>query len=170
MTRLRLPNAFELLMGWHGLFVGAYTIAYLTAESAPGLHEFAGYSALGLLALRLSAALIAGERAPWALPLPKATMWRNFGRKLAAGNTGALLGRTPFAPLSGLVILGTMVLVTLSGLAADWWEWEDLHGGLAENSLTVVLIHIAIVSTAPLLKSLGEARSEAKTPALTRNA
>lgn len=170
MTRLRLPNAFELLMVWHGLFAGAYTIAYLTADGAPGLHEFSGYAALALLALRLTAALIAGERAPWALPLPKASMWRNFGRKLAAGNVGALLGRTPFAPLSGLVILCTLVLVTLSGLAADWWEWEDLHGGLAEGSLTLVLVHIAIVSAAPLLKKLGETRVEAKTPALTRNA
>lgn len=168
MTKLRLPNPFEWLMVWHGLFVGAYTIAYLTAEGAPGLHEFAGYSALALLAARLLAALAAGERAPWALPLPKASMWKNFGRKLAAGNFSALRGRTPFAPLSGLVILGALVLVTLSGLAADWWEWEDLHGGLAEGSLTLVLIHIAIVSFAPLLKKLGESHAEPAAPAMTR--
>ena len=170
MTKLRLPNPFEWLMVWHGLFVGAYTIAYLTAEGAPGLHEFAGYSALALLAARLLAALVAGERAPWALPLPKASMWKNFGRKLAAGNFSALRGRTPFAPLSGLVILGALVLVTLSGLAADWWEWEDLHGALAEGSLTLVLIHIAIVSLAPLLKKLGESQTGATEPALTRQA
>lgn len=168
MTKLRLPTAFELLMVWHGLFVGAYTIAYLTAEGAPGLHEFSGYSALGLLAVRLLAALLAGERAPWALPLPKAAMWKNFGRKLAAGNFSAVRGRTPFAPLSGLIILGTLVLVTLSGLAADWWDWEDLHGGLAEGSLTLVLIHIAIVSFAPLVKKLGESRTEPAAPVLMR--
>jgi cytochrome b len=170
MTKLRLPKAFELLLVWHGLLVGSYTIAYLTAEGAPGLHQFAGYSALGLLAVRLTAALIAGVRPPWALPLPKASMWKNFGRKLAAGNFSALLGRTPFAPLSGLVILGTLVLVTLSGLAADWWEWEDLHEGLAESSLAVVLIHIAIVSFAPLLKRLNESRANAEATALPRNA
>lgn len=170
MTELRLPNAFELLMVWHGLFVGAYTIAYLTAEGAPGLHEFSGYSALALLAARLVVALIAGERAPWALPLPKASMWKNFARKLATGNFSVLRGRTPFAPFSGLVILGTLVLVTLSGLAADWWEWEDLHGGLAEGSLTLVLIHIAIVSFAPLLKRLEGPHGQPDAPALTRGA
>jgi len=168
MTKLRLPNSFELLMVWHGLFVGAYTLAYLTAEGAPGLHQFAGYSALVLLAARLLTALVAGERAPWALPLPKASMWKNFGHKLATGKFSVLLGRTPFAPLSGLVILGTLVLVTLSGLAADWWKWEDLHEGLAEGSLSLVLIHIAIVSFAPLLKKLGESRSEPDALALTR--
>lgn len=159
MTRLRLPTPFDLLMLWHGLFAGTYTIAYLTADGAPGLHEFAGYAALALLALRLLAAVIAGTRAPWALPLPRAAMWKNFGRKLADGNFGALRGRTPFAPLSGLVILVSLVLVTLSGLAADWWEWADLHEGLAEGSLTVVLIHVAIVSFGPLLKKVGETRA-----------
>lgn len=49
MTELRLPNAFELLLVWHGPFVGAYTIAYLTAEGAPGQREFSGYTALGQL-------------------------------------------------------------------------------------------------------------------------
>ncbi len=170
MIKLRLPNAFDLLMLWHGLFVGAYTIAYLTAEGAPGLHEFSGYAAMALLALRLLAALVAGERAPWALPLPKASMWKNFGRKLRGGNVSALLGRTPFAPLSGLVILAALVLVTLSGLAADWWEWEDLHGALAEGSLMIVLIHIAIVSFAPIMKKVGESRAESKLVALPRNA
>lgn len=170
MTKPRLPNAFELLMLWHGLFVGAYTIAYLTAEGAPRLHEFSGYAAMALLALRLLAASVAGARAPWELPLPKASMWKNFGRKLHDGNFNAMLGRTPFAPLSGLVILVALVLVTLSGLAADWWEWKDLHGALAESSLMIVLIHIAIISFAPIMKKVGESRAESKPAALPRNA
>lgn len=166
MTKLRLPNAFELLMLWHGLFVGAYTIAYLTADGAPGLHEFSGYAALALLVVRLLAARFAGQRAPWALPLPKAAMWRNFGRKLTTGNLSALRGRTPFAPLSGLIILAMLVLVTLSGLAADWWKWEDLHDAVAEGSLLVVFIHIAIVSIGPLWKTLVGTRAEPRAPAL----
>ena len=43
MIKLRLPKPFELLLAWHGLFAGAYTVAYLTAESAEspaGLHQF----------------------------------------------------------------------------------------------------------------------------------
>lgn len=152
MIRLRLPKPFEVLLFWHGLFAGAYTIAYLTADGARGLHQFAGYSALALLAVRLLAAYLAGDRGPWSLPLPRAGMWRAFGRKLASGDTGALLGRTPLAPLSGLVILAVLVLVTLTGLIADWWEWDDLHEGIAEGSLAVIVIHIGLVSFGPLLK------------------
>jgi cytochrome b len=164
MTRLRIPTAFDLLLFWHGLFVGAYTVAYLTAEGAPALHEFSGYAALALLAVRLIIARLAGQRAPWALPLPRAAQWKNFARQLLSGRLGVLRGRTPFAPLSGLLILGVMVLVSLSGLAADWWKWEDLHDGLAEGSLALVLIHIAIVSFAPLLRRLAAARSEDAAP------
>lgn len=156
MTRLRLPNSFEWLMLWHGLFAGSYTIAWLTAEGAAALHAFSGYVALGLLVIRLLGARIAGDRAPWALPLPKASMWKNFGSKLFSGNLNVLRSRTPFSPLSGLVILGALALATLSGLAADWWEWEELHEGVAEGSLALVLVHIAIVSLAPLLKRLGD--------------
>ncbi len=152
MIKLRLPKPFELLLAWHGLFAGAYTVAYLTAESAEspaGLHQFAGYLLIGLLALRLLAAALTPERSPWALPWPQAALWRNFFRKLTAGDGAALRNRTPLAPLSGLVVLGMLVVVGLTGLTAEWWRWEDLHEGPAEASLAVVLIHVAIVSLGP---------------------
>jgi len=154
----RLPRPFDLLLLWHGLFTGSYTIAYLSAESAGGLHQFAGYTALSLLALRLLAARLAAGRPPWALPWPKASMWQNFLRRLTRDGLAVFRGRTPLAPLSGLVLLGSVVLVALTGLSADWWGWEDLHEGPAELSLGVVLIHVAIVSFGPLLKRLEATR------------
>lgn len=169
MIKMRLPKSFDLLLFWHGLFAGAYTIAYLTAESAPALHQFAGYTAIGLLALRLLVAVAVAKRSPWALPWPKATMWQTFGRKLGSGDLSVFRSRTPLAPLSGLAILATLVLVSLTGLAADWWRWEDLHEGIAEGSLTVVLVHAAIVSLGPLLKKLGELRGIRQPAMATRN-
>lgn len=165
MIKTRLPKSFDLLLFWHGLFAGSYTIAYLTAEGAPALHQFAGYAAIGLLVLRLLMAIVVVERSPWALPWPKAAMWQAFGRKLGGGELSVFRGRTPLSPLSGLVLLATLVLVSLSGLAADWWKWEDLHGSIAEGSLIVVLVHVAIVSLGPLLKKLGERQSVAATRA-----
>ncbi len=170
MIKPRLPTRFDMLLVWHGLLAGAYSIAYITAEGAPGLHRFAGYSVLGLLTLRLLAAQLAGTRPPWSLPLPKAAHWRGFAGKLARGEVSVLLGRTPLAPLSGLVILATLVLVTLSGVAADAWDWEDLHEGLTETSLAVVLTHIAIVSFAPLWKALRSAQLDTGTADAARKA
>lgn len=170
MIKARLPKSFDLLLLWHGLFAGSYTIAYLTAEGAEGLHRFAGYTVIGLLGLRLLVAAVASERSPWTLPWPTAGMWRVFLRKLSTADVSVLRSRTPLAPLSGLVILVAVVLAGLSGLTADWWEWKDLHEGLAEGSLPVVLIHIAIVSLAPALKRLSDSRSGRPQSAVADNA
>lgn len=154
MTSLRLPKPFELLLFWHGLLAGSYTIAYITAEGAHGLHQFAGYTAVALLALRLLIGWRAAGRGAWAFPVPRAGQWRTFAGKLASGDLKVLRGRTPFGPLSGLVLLALLVVVALTGLLADWLGAEDLHEGPAEASLAMVAIHIAIVALGPLLKRL----------------
>lgn len=159
MTRSARPRPFDLLLLWHGLFVGAYTVAYVTADGAHGLHQFAGYTAIALLVVRLTGAALVSERSVWALPWPKHAMWRNFARKLLAGDLEVFRGRAPLAPLSGLVLLVTLVGVSLSGLAADWWDWEDLHEALTEGSLPIVFVHIALVSLGPLLRSLSRFRA-----------
>ncbi|MFE8069897.1 cytochrome b/b6 domain-containing protein [Marinobacteraceae bacterium S3BR75-40.1] len=152
----RLPRAFDFLLLWHGLFAGSYTVAYLTSEGAFALHQLAGYIALALLAVRLLVAGLVSERSIWSLPLPSRTLWANFGKRLARGDLKVFRGRTPLVPLSGLAVLLTLVVVTLTGLSADWWGWEDLHEGVAEGSLAVVFIHIATVSLGPLLRRLGQ--------------
>lgn len=154
MPRL-MPRPMDLLLVWHGLFAGSYVIAYLTAEAADSLHVFAGYALIGLLALRLTiAALVPGGRL-WGLPWAPRSLWRSFAGKIARGEIGAALrGRTPFMPLTGLVLLGWMVLVSITGLAADWFGWEDLHEGPAEASLALVFAHVAAVSLGPLMRRL----------------
>lgn len=144
------------LLTWHGLFAGSYVIAYVTAETADGLHVFAGYVALALLAVRLLAASLAPAASVWSLPWASAALWRTFGGKLIRGDLSALRGRTPFAPLSGLVLLGVMTIVTLTGVIADLWSAEDLHEGIAEGSLAVVLVHVAIVSLGPALRAVAK--------------
>ncbi len=153
-TRLRLPRALDLLLVWHGLFAGSYIVAYVTSEGAHGLHRFAGYGLLALLTLRLLAAALAREKSVWALPWARLSMWRNFGARLWRDGSAALGGRTPFTPLSGLLLLAILVPLALSGLTADWWRWDDLHEGLAEASLALVLGHVAVVSAGPLLRRL----------------
>lgn len=158
VTTKRPLSAMDLLLVWHGLFAGSYVIAYLTAEGSEAVHLFSGYAVLGLLGFRLLAASVAGAKSPWGLPWAAAAIWKPFLRKLSAGDLSVLRNRTPLAPLSGLAILVTMILAGLSGLAADFWDWEDLHDGIAEASLAVVLVHAALVSVGPLLRTLGSGR------------
>lgn len=146
--------AFHLLLLWHGLLAGGYTIAFLTAEGSHALHEFAGYLVLGLLALRLVIASLVSGEGSWALPWPGRSLWRSFFSRLQSGELDAFRQRTPLVPLSALAILIALVVAAVTGLAADAWRWEDLHEGIAEGTLTLVLIHLGLVSLAPLIKSV----------------
>ncbi|MBN8890477.1 MAG: cytochrome b/b6 domain-containing protein [Rhodospirillales bacterium] len=150
----RRLSAYDMLTAWHGLFAGAWAVAYLTGGGAMPLHRFAGYVLLGLLAVRLLVAVLARAPGMWALPWADAPLWRSFRRKLGQDAVAAFAGRTPLAPLSGLALLVAILLVTLSGLLADLRIAGDLHETMADASLMLVLGHLAVVASAALLRWL----------------
>lgn len=150
-----LPRPITLLMGWHGLFAGAYTIAFVTSEGAERLHELAGTITVALLVLRFAVALVAPEKSVWALPWAPRPLWRAFGRKLLRDPSGALRGRTPFAPLTGLAILTSVALAGTTGLMTLPIEaLEDLHEGAASLTYPAVLAHLAVVSLPVLARKI----------------
>jgi cytochrome b len=153
--------AFHLLLLWHGLLAGGYTVAFLTAEGSHALHEFAGYLVLGLLVLRLVVASLVSGEGSWALPWPGRALWRSFLSRLRSSELEVFRQRTPLVPLSAFAILATLVFAAVTGLAADAWRWEDLHEGIAEATLTLVLFHLGLVSLAPLLKKASGGSSRA---------
>ena len=154
--------SYHLLLLWHGLLAGGYTVAFLTSEGGHAVHRFAGYVVLTLVTFRLIAAVGAGDKSPWALPWARRALWHDFWRKVMAGDRSVLLRRTPLMPLSGLMVLTMLVVVGLSGLTAGWWDLEHLPEGIAESPPAVVLVHIALVSLAPILKFFSEDRPKTK--------
>ena len=157
--RNRYPLSLNLLMVWHGLFAGAYTIAFLTGDLATDLHRFAGYLTAALLALRLAIAIPVAPTSVWALPWPSAILWREFLGRLLDNPIKALAGRWPGLPLSGLAVLVGGVLAVLTGLAADSWHADDLHEGLANLSLVAVSGHIALIALGHALRRTGKAEN-----------
>lgn len=150
-----LPRPITLLMAWHGLFAGAYTIAFVTSEGAGHLHELAGYITVGLLVLRFAVALTVNEKSVWSLPWAPRALWKAFGRKLIRDPAAALRGRTPFAPLTGLLVLVSVALAATTGLATLPVEaLEDLHEGAASLTYPAVLGHLAVVFLPVLVKKL----------------
>lgn len=145
-------SAYDLLTVWHGLFAGAWTVAYITGGESMPLHRFSGYVLLGLLAVRLLVAVVARAPGMWALPWADAALWRSFRRKLDKDALAAFAGRTPFAPLSGLALLVAVMLATLSGLLADLRIGGELHEVMTNASLILVLGHLAVVASAAVLR------------------
>ncbi|BAE48996.1 DUF1924 domain-containing protein [Paramagnetospirillum magneticum] len=125
---------FRLLRLWHAALAGGFLVAYVTAdEDTYAMHVFAGYWVVGAIALRLLLALAGSATGPLALPRPRLT-W-------------AKPGRNPlFAWMAAILAVG-MAVAGVTGIAADLIPpLEDLHEGLAEASLWLVLAHAAIIA------------------------
>ena len=151
-----------VLMLWHGLFAGAYVIAFVTQDGPGRLHELAGYITVGLLAVRLGVAFLVRGKSVWAMPWASGSLWSGFAKKVLRDPLAALRGRTPFAPLSGALLIGAVTLAATTGLMTlPVHALEDLHEGAANLTYPAVLLHLVVVALPVLLRKLpstGEGR------------
>lgn len=109
---------------WHAALVGGFAVAYLTGdEDTYAMHLFSGWLVVALVVLRLLAGLVAPVNSPLKLVRP---------------------ARPRFFTWGILAALGMVGVAVVSGVGADVMPWlEDLHEGLAEMSLWLVLAHVA---------------------------
>ncbi|CAA7619771.1 conserved membrane hypothetical protein [Candidatus Terasakiella magnetica] len=125
---------FTLLRLWHASLVGSFAVAYVTAdEDTYRMHLFAGYWVVATVAVRLALHLIGSETGPLRLKRPAFTRVRP--------------GRNPLFAWMAVLLLAAMALGGVSGILADALPaLEDLHEGLAESSLWLVLAHALIIA------------------------
>jgi len=136
---------------FHWLLALSFAGAFLTAESERlrDVHMLLGYTALGLVVFRLLWGIVGTRYARFtALPLSPAAV---------AGYLKSLLTRSPrhyfgHNPAGSWAIV-SMLLLTVALGATGWAsavevgpEWlEDLHEGLANTMLALVVVHVAAV-------------------------
>lgn len=124
----------RLLRLWHAALAGGFLVAYVTAdEDTYAMHVFAGYWVVAAIALRLGLALAGSTGGPLALPRPRLHRTKP--------------GRAPIFAWMAVVLIAGMAVAGLTGIIADVLPAaEDLHEGLAEASLWLVLAHAAIIA------------------------
>lgn len=120
-------------------------------EDGSDLHEWLGYYAAGAVVVRIVWGFIGTRYARFSSFFPTPSRLKeHLGAMLQ--NKAHSIGHNP---LGGLMILGLMALVLLLGLTGwmmsldlFWGEdWvEELHEGLAEILMVLVLIHVSVVS------------------------
>lgn len=132
--RLSPRVEFTLLRLWHAALAGGFVVAYATAdEDTYAMHVFAGYWVLAALALRLLLALIGSSTGPLRLPRPRLS----FGKP----------GRNPLFAWMAALLLPALALGGITGVIADVIPAaEDLHEGIAEAGLWLVIAHAAIIA------------------------
>ncbi|MCB1395561.1 MAG: cytochrome b/b6 domain-containing protein [Rhodobacter sp.] len=139
---------------FHWALVVAFTLNAVVFDETMRLHVAVGYAILGLVALRVVWGMIGTRHARFSDFPPDAGAAIAQARELAVGRRVRHLGHSPLGALMIYNLLGTMVLLGVTGyiltlpestLGHDP-EWaEDLHKGLFAWSVTSIAVHVAAV-------------------------
>ncbi len=140
MIRLSPRMEFTLLRLWHAALAGGFVVAYVTGdEDTYRMHVFAGYWVLTALASRLILALLGSATGPLRLPRPSLSAIR---AKLAGKP-----GRNPLFAIMAALLLPALALGAISGVIADGLPAaEDLHEGMVQLGLWLIIAHTAIIA------------------------
>lgn len=147
---------------FHWGLAAAFFTAYLSGDEWPDLHTLAGYTALGLILVRIPWGIVGTRHARFTDFVRPPRDALAYARDLLLGRARRHLGHNPAGGLMILALLVTVPLVALSGMAllgaeegagplaglmAGSPHWfgealEGLHEFLANLALLLVGVHI----------------------------
>lgn len=142
----RMPAKMLFLLAFHATLSGSFLVSYLTGdEDTYGMHQFAGYTALAALAVRLLVGLLA-PAGPLRIPRPSLGATLDWLARLLTGDVRARGQRSPLLAWMAVALLAVVGAAAATGAVADFvTPVEHLHKALGEFSLTIVLAHIALI-------------------------
>ncbi|MBS0516937.1 MAG: cytochrome b/b6 domain-containing protein [Proteobacteria bacterium] len=133
----------------HWLLVLAVASAWFTRERLGPLHEWLGYAALVIAALRIAWGFAGDRYARFAqfVRAPRATL--RYLREVVAGRAPRHLGHNPLGAWMIVALLSCVAALGLTGwLSTTDWLWgyawlAELHAGLGWTLLALVCLHVA---------------------------
>lgn len=140
---------------FHWSLVGTFAIAYLTADDAATVHEWAGYAALALVSFRLLWGFIGTEYARFSNFFPAPSNLLDYLRDVLRRKEARYLGHNPGAAVMIIFLLLAVGVIGISGwlLTTDWgWGSETLES-IHEIAVNITLIAIAIHVSAAVYES-----------------
>jgi len=147
---------------FHWTLAAAFAVAYVTEGRMP-VHEWAGYTILCLILLRIAWGFVGPQRARFGDFIHGPRRIAAHLRALIAGAEPRYLGHNPLGGLMVILLLSTLAATALSGIVlygADAWEGplggvlhgmdegaietvEEVHELLGNTTLVLVSIHLA---------------------------
>jgi cytochrome b len=155
----------------HWGLLAAFVTAYLTQARAYDLHLAAGYTVLGLVAVRILWGFVGTRHARFADFVRGPAAVLGYCKALAARRAPPYVGHNPAGGAMILALLAVMLVIALSGVALDAAENRAgplgltrlfLHTGLIARILTwstnlaLVLIAIHVLAVIHASHALGE--------------
>ena len=134
---------------FHWLFAASFAVAFATGESDRwrDVHALSGYGFLVLAGFRVAWGVFGTRYARFGSfpPAPRAAL--SYLRSLLAGRPAHHVGHNPAGAVAIYLLLGLGLATGLSGLATYaeiGGKWvEEVHEGLANAMLAVVVVHVA---------------------------
>jgi cytochrome b len=141
---------------FHWSLVASFAVAWLSAEEWRALHEWAGYAAGSLIALRLVWGIVGTRYAKFRQFVRSPAAIAAYVRDIVTGREARYLGHNPAGGLMIVALIATLASVAVTGwmMTTDaYWgvDWvEHVHEALASVMLALVGIHVLGVGVASL--------------------
>jgi cytochrome b len=139
---------------FHWSLVASFALAWFTSHSSEVIHQWAGFAAAGLIALRLLWGVLGTPYARFAqFVRPPAAVMR-YLLAILKGREARHIGHNPAGGAMVLALITAMAATALTGwmMTTDAYfgvEWVgDTHSLIAHAMLALVLIHIGGVALA----------------------
>lgn len=131
---------------FHWALVACFMGAWVTGEAEKFRlwHLAFGYTALALVAFRVLWGIIGTRYARFSSFVSTPREATDHLRELISGSQKHYLGHTPLGGWMMLSLMMCILLLVLSGymLYHELLDWDDLHEGLANLSITLVIFHV----------------------------
>ena len=140
---------------FHWALVLCFTVAWLSADEWQDLHELAGYTVAGLVLFRIIWGLAGTRYARFSQFVRSPGKVIEYLKAMRSGQEVRHIGHNPAGGMMVLVLMGSLLLLTLSGwLGPDilWGEsWiEEFHELMGNLLLMLVALHLGGVILASL--------------------
>ena len=138
---------------FHWALVTFFLTAYLTGDELESVHEFAGYTVLGLIGFRLIWGLVGTRYARFSSFWFSPREVMDYLKSLATLNPRRYLGHNPAGAAMIFALLFSLVMTAGTGILTEEVShgFEDLHEFFANFTLVLVFGHVAGVVISSLL-------------------
>ncbi len=123
---------------FHWSIVTLFVISYLTGDELETVHAYSGYAIISLLLFRIVWGFVGGKHARFSDFVRSPSTAIAYLKSMKAGNPKRYLGHNPAGGIMVLLLLGSLSLLTFTGLKA---YAEEGHGPLAG-------VEVLLISTA----------------------
>lgn len=141
-----------LIRIFHWSLAATFLLNYFVTEEGGRNHEWVGYTAVGLLAVRIVWGFIGPRNARFSSFFPTPRRVRHHLAELRDGHISAEEGHNPLGGAMVLLLMALMLSLGVTGYMMEeidvffGEEWlEELHETLANITLIAVVVHVSAV-------------------------